>query len=253
MNNLERKRKLSREYTKKHRALKKQKTDEFGVNFNNQDNFLNENFNFLGRSDSDFSEFNSDNNKASAFNDLNCLNKSDSSNSSNQNFNEDYSIRNDFLCDVNHETDSCVENDSEKSDLSRDSDYWDLSFSGNEEELLMENEKKNLKERLKEWSLENINTIRNKSLSELLNILRDEGHNDLPKTAETLLGTKHRRQTKDMRSKRGNMGKYSYCGLEEAIKKRIDPNIYNKDVIEVLVNVDGVPLYKNSKHAFGRY
>lgn len=83
-----------------------------------------------------------------------------------------------------------------------------------------------MSQKLKYWTLSNITVLTNKCISELLNILRSEGHIYLPRKAETLLGTCHFRPTQIMITKRGNVGSYIYIGIEEALKKRINENNY---------------------------
>lgn len=48
-----------------------------------------------------------------------------------------------------------------------------------------------------------------------------------------------------MLSGNGSFGTYIYFGLENAFKLMINPKVKNE--IEILVNIDGVQLYKNSK------
>lgn len=84
----------------------------------------------------------------------------------------------------------------------------------------------------------------------MLNILRSEGYVNLPRRAETLLGKCHVRPTQIMATKRGNEGFYIYIGIEEALKKRIDENIYKEKRIRILVNIDGVSLFKSSRQQF---
>jgi len=53
-----------------------------------------------------------------------------------------------------------------------------------------------------------------------------------------------------MATKRGNEGSYIYIGIEEALKKRIDENIYKEKRTRILVNIDGVPLFQSSRQQF---
>jgi len=48
-----------------------------------------------------------------------------------------------------------------------------------------------LSQKLKYWALLNITVLTSKCISELLNILRSEGHINLSRRAESLLGTCH--------------------------------------------------------------
>jgi len=53
-----------------------------------------------------------------------------------------------------------------------------------------------------------------------------------------------------MMTKRGNEGSYIYIGIEEALKKRINKNNYKEGKIHILVNIDGVPLFRSSRQQF---
>lgn len=87
-------------------------------------------------------------------------------------------------------------------------------------------------------------------LSELLCILKTE-HDEFPKTATTFLQTKKSsNDVKLMLGENGLFGTYIYFGFEKALKLMINPKIYIKDVIEILVNIDGVQIYKNSRQQF---
>jgi hypothetical protein len=80
-------------------------------------------------------------------------------------------------------------------------------------------------------------------VNSLLGILRDQGM-PLPKDKRTLLGTPRKIEYKQMGD-----GQYVYFGIEASIKKclsRCDSSIQEHDCIAILVNVDGVPLFKSS-------
>lgn len=52
-----------------------------------------------------------------------------------------------------------------------------------------------------------------------------------------------------MESSKGKMGKYIHYGIENNLKMIIPEN-YNKNVIKLLFNVDGVPIFRNSSLQF---
>lgn len=82
-------------------------------------------------------------------------------------------------------------------------------------------------------------------------MLYDEGHADLPRTAETLLKTKTFSNTsKIMKTGKLNNGLYTYFGILKVLHLMIKPKIYKEDNIEILVNIDGMPIYKNSNQQF---
>ena len=110
-----------------------------------------------------------------------------------------------------------------------------------------ETPKSTLRENLSNWANENVNNITRTCLDQLLKILRDHGHTELPKCAESLLGTQRTwgriRQTK---SKRGTNGSYIYIGIESVLKDKIDKQAFTEKVIHLLINTDGLPLYNKS-------
>lgn len=104
-----------------------------------------------------------------------------------------------------------------------------------------------LPERLREWAIKNVNNITRTLLNELLGILRDFGHGDLPKCADTLLGTKRTGdQIQRMNSKKGTNGFYIYTGMKSVLERKICTEAFQKKEIKLLINVDGLPLYNKS-------
>lgn len=102
-----------------------------------------------------------------------------------------------------------------------------------------------LQEGLAIWATKN--KITRASLNELLSLLRQHG-NSLPKDARTLLKTP--RQV-FCNTKCG--GQYTYFGLETSITRVLQNNahfVVENNVIELIVNVDGVPLFKSSNSQF---
>jgi len=83
----------------------------------------------------------------------------------------------------------------------------------------------------------------------LLEILRDEQIPDLPKSAATLLETKSNRNVTVMESIKNTNGYYVYFGIEECLKWVITEE-YNEEVVRLLFNIDGLPLYNNSSQQF---
>lgn len=101
---------------------------------------------------------------------------------------------------------------------------------------------KTLNFKLRKWAI--TNNIRLYALSELLSILKESGHNSLPKDARTLLETPQNVDIVKMGS-----GQYWYGGLRkkliEICKKKNCSN-----VIELAIHIDGTPIYKSSKSEF---
>ncbi|XP_073722626.1 uncharacterized protein [Misgurnus anguillicaudatus] len=103
----------------------------------------------------------------------------------------------------------------------------------------------NLGKDLREWSTRH--QISNRSLNELLQILRHHGH-VLPKDARTLLATP---QVIDSHSKCN--GQYIYYGLEGGISRVLCQNDafrQQHSTVSLDVNIDGLPIFKSSKVQF---
>lgn len=96
---------------------------------------------------------------------------------------------------------------------------------------------------LKFWSLKF--NIKNKALSELLKLLRDNGHPDLPKDSRTLKETPREILCKDVFP-----GKYWHFGIKRMVELLKKKGINYPDVLTLNVNIDGLPLYKSSKGVF---
>lgn len=103
---------------------------------------------------------------------------------------------------------------------------------------------------IRDWAMKHLSHINNTMLSDLLRILAIK-HNKFPKTATTFLQSKKDRNVvQPMLSSNGSFGSYLYFGLEKVLSQIIDPKIYLEDTIEILVNIDGVQIFKNSKQQF---
>ncbi len=100
-------------------------------------------------------------------------------------------------------------------------------------------------DQLAKWATES--KLTRSCVNNLLEILR-QTHPDLPKDARTLLQTPRSVDTMD---KCG--GKYSYFGLESCMSSMLSRNkefAQNHDDIELMVNIDGVPLHKSTNEQF---
>ena len=94
-------------------------------------------------------------------------------------------------------------------------------------------------------------TLRNAAITELLQLLRIEGYADLPKCAKTLLKSNNAsKEIKIIQTAKGHNGSYSYFGIEEVLSKMIQSNDYNESFLHILVNIDGMSIYKNSNKQF---
>uniref|UniRef100_A0A6V7LX39 Uncharacterized protein n=1 Tax=Bracon brevicornis TaxID=1563983 RepID=A0A6V7LX39_9HYME len=104
----------------------------------------------------------------------------------------------------------------------------------------------NLQEKLRLWVVNNIGTLRLNVVTELLCILKNEGHPTLPRTAETLLGTVHRRELAPMVSKRATDGTYAYLGIVRRLESIISAETFQEDEICLDIHIDGMSIYKDS-------
>ena len=112
---------------------------------------------------------------------------------------------------------------------------------GNSIEGHLENtNESSLRQELAIWATSNSCT--RTCVAELLAILHKHGHGDeLPKDARTLLQTPR----KVVATEKCN-GEYYYFGLEKGIVQCIIQNSFSGDKIELVVNTDGVPIFKST-------
>lgn len=88
--------------------------------------------------------------------------------------------------------------------------------------------------------------------TELLGILREDGHKELPNSAATLLksATYKEKEIKQMRTKshlhEKEYGDYVYLGIAENLRRIISPTVYTSRTIKLLLNVDGLPVFNRS-------
>lgn len=120
----------------------------------------------------------------------------------------------------------------------------DNEFSSFEESIPL---KTDINEKIAQWTLRNLDTLRLNVVTELLSILREQGHTSLPRTAQALLGTKHHRILQTMTSNRETEGSYMYLGIQRGLEKIVSPNVYRESEICVLIHVDGMQIYNNSQ------
>lgn len=104
--------------------------------------------------------------------------------------------------------------------------------------------------KLRQWAIQNVNNISNEAITGLLKLWREEGYLELPKTAQTFLKTPRSGKdytVKSMLDSRNKNGKYCYLGIQSALEKMIDPDLYKNDNIDVLINIDGFEIHKKTK------
>nr|XP_047142259.1 uncharacterized protein LOC124816643 [Hydra vulgaris] len=94
---------------------------------------------------------------------------------------------------------------------------------------------------IKIWSLKH-NCTR-QCTNDLLTILNRHGHQEMPKDARTLLCTRRVVKTASLRN-----GNYIYFGIKQGIENILQFQDFNSTKINLICNVDGLPLFKSSAY-----
>ncbi|XP_043463669.1 uncharacterized protein LOC122499400 [Leptopilina heterotoma] len=90
-----------------------------------------------------------------------------------------------------------------------------------------------------------------KTVDKMLKILRLRLLPELPKSAKTFLGTSSANyDIKEMLDSDGSNGEFVYFGIEEGLKKCIDPQVHKKTTIFIQFNVDGISVFKSAEKGF---
>ncbi|XP_074113758.1 uncharacterized protein LOC141536876 [Cotesia typhae] len=114
------------------------------------------------------------------------------------------------------------------------------SDSDNEINNAMDN--LNVIDKIRQWALINP-LLPHTRLEQLMDILREQ-YPDLPKSAKTFLGTNS--STYKIENF-GNDEEFVYFGIKTNLEKCINIKLHETNDIELLINVDGVPLFKSSR------
>ncbi|XP_031348731.1 uncharacterized protein LOC116174854 isoform X1 [Photinus pyralis] len=96
-----------------------------------------------------------------------------------------------------------------------------------------------LQEQLANWAL--IFNVNLNAVSALLHIINNFTTYSLPKDARTLLQTPRHTIVKSM-----GRGQYLHLGLENALKKMINQQVQHNNEIDLLINIDGLPISRSS-------
>ncbi|XP_065640945.1 uncharacterized protein LOC136073289 [Hydra vulgaris] len=142
------------------------------------------------------------------------------------------------------------------SDLSIDSEYYSHtfpadSFSDNEpfhqqSTNLIET---NCREKLQKWTVDHRSHLTVETVEDLLKVLRVENIPNLPKSAVTLLHTKSNKNIKLMNSAKNTIGYFMFLGIEQGLNDVITED-YTDNVICLLFNINGLPLFNGSNQQF---
>lgn len=102
---------------------------------------------------------------------------------------------------------------------------------------------------IRNWAI--INNIQQKTLDELLAILRRKLLPGLPKSAKTFLHTQTARYNiREMKAADNSSGEFVYLGLVKGLKMCVREDLHKNNKILLQMNVDGIPLFKSSTKQF---
>lgn len=103
---------------------------------------------------------------------------------------------------------------------------------------------------LSQWAIQH--SVTHSAINDLLKILNK--YHSVPKDARTLLHTIRSSNVQHMKDSNGNNGDYVYFGLETELIKHLQHDLpvwlQNSETIQLLFNIDGLPLYRSSSKQF---
>ena len=106
-------------------------------------------------------------------------------------------------------------------------------------EIDLEENGENISSDIAEWASKNL--ITHTVLRELLVILKNHGHSDLPRDPRTLL-----KVPRVIVSTQNCGGDYVYLGLRSILSNYLLNLANNFDIVELVINIDGLPLFKSA-------
>lgn len=162
--------------------------------------------------------------------------------------------RNDFflnnlLNEISADELSYDESDYEEHDVEEQDQESEQEPETSDDELIDDVEDRlNDIEELRQWALMEP-PISHTRLEELLKILRRARYPELPKCAKTFLGTDNSSFIIEKLDE-NDSGEFVYFGIEENLKKCVNPEVHEINSLQLLINIDGLPLYKSSDIQF---
>lgn len=102
------------------------------------------------------------------------------------------------------------------------------------------------KEKLREWAV--TSQLSHQKLDELLKILREDAYPMLPKSAKTFLETV--KSVQFHIEKFPDSSELVYFGIESQLKPILKTSLHPNNTVELLFNMDGIPLFKSSSKQF---
>lgn len=136
-----------------------------------------------------------------------------------------------------HSNSSHSSQDSQGNDSDTASDdfrWFDPMVNHNDEEEQENPGGSGMRQKVYKWAVSNVGSVNLRVVTEMLQILRSEDHEDIPPTAQKLLGYAHSVRTVDLATKRGTVGQYFYLGIENELSNNVNPEIYKEEEIKVL-------------------
>lgn len=145
---------------------------------------------------------------------------------------------------------SSVSSDGINDDNQEESDDNEELLEDSEDDLIGLEEEYYLDEieELRQWALMEP-PIPHSKLEELLKILKRTRYPELPKCAKTFLGTNNT-PYKIEKLTDNDSGEIVYVGIAENLKTCVNPELHENHDLQLLFNIDGLPLYKSSSMQF---
>lgn len=104
-------------------------------------------------------------------------------------------------------------------------------------------------ELLRQWALEGNLTFPHTRINKLLVILRVRLLRDLPKSAKTFLKTEEVNYSVRKFDATGD-SEFVYFGATEYFQKTVNPSLHSDGIIELVINVDELQVFKSSSRQF---
>ena len=147
---------------------------------------------------------------------------------------------------VDHYEDSSIADNFVETDHDNGIDQFDTDFSDDfdsDSPFEEEEETIDLKDNLAAWACRH--NLTRSCINEVLDILRDHGHANLPKDSRTLLQT-----PKSVLVEKKFGGMFSYLGVKNEMVRIIEEgkNVPDK-IFQININIDGLPLFKSSNQS----
>ena len=96
----------------------------------------------------------------------------------------------------------------------------------------------NLRKALGDWVMKH--NVGHNAVCDLLSLLREVGHSELPKDRRTLMGT-----IQKVNAIENCGGRYVYLGVENGIRTTFDEHGF-REIVDLYINVDGLPIFSSS-------